>query len=117
VSHEVAVLPDERSTVLVVGYQAAGSLGRRLIEGQKKVTIRGKTVPVHARVETMYGYSAHMDGEQLLEFVNTMSDSLAEVFVAMGEPASSSFLVQRIRDYLGLKASAPEVGQSAQIEL
>jgi predicted metal-dependent RNase len=72
---------------------------------------------VRCKVEAIYGYSAHMDGEQLLEFVNVIGKSLKEVFVVMGEPASSNFLVQRIRDYLGVKASAPEAGDSLTIEL
>jgi len=120
VAHEAAVLPDEKSTLLVVGYQSAGSLGRRLIEGAKKVDIKGEEVSVRARVEAMYGYSAHMDGEQLLEFVNQTADVapavLKEVFVVMGEPAASGFLVQRIRDYLSIKATAPEAGESAGVE-
>ena len=123
VGHEKTILPDEKSTLLIVGYQAAGSLGRRLVEGAKKVSIHGEEVLVRCQVKTMYGYSAHMDGEQLLEFVNKISDSpagtapLEQVFVVMGEPASASFLVQRVRDYLGLKATAPEVGQSVAINL
>lgn len=121
VAHEAAVLPDEKSTLLVVGYQSAGSLGRRLIEGAKKVDIKGEEVPVRARVEAMYGYSAHMDGEQLLEFVNKTADgsapqTLTEVFVVMGEPAASGFLVQRIRDYLSIKATAPEAGDSTKLD-
>ena len=127
VGHEKKILPDEKSTLLIVGYQAAGSLGRRLVEGAKKVKMYGlrgqpaEDVAVRCKVQSMYGYSAHMDGEQLLEFVNKMSEpvggqaSLEEVFVVMGEPASANFLVQRIRDYLSVKASAPLVGQSADI--
>jgi predicted metal-dependent RNase len=57
-----------------------------------------------------------MDGEQLLEFVNRTASSLKEVFVVMGEPSSASFLVQRIRDYLGVKAIAPDAGQKAEID-
>ncbi|MDO8517850.1 MAG: MBL fold metallo-hydrolase [bacterium] len=116
VAHESRILPDEKSTLLIVGYQAAGSLGRRLSEGAKSVEIRGTTVPVRCTVEAMYGYSAHMDGEQLLEFVNKVQNSLKEVFVVMGEPASAGFLVQRIRDYLGVKAVAPEQGEKAEID-
>jgi metallo-beta-lactamase family protein len=118
-SHEATVLPDEKSTVLVVGYQAAGSLGRRLVEGLKEVEIQRQKVPVRARVEELYGYSAHMDGEQLLEFANKVAESraLTQVFVVMGEPASSAFLAQRITDYLGVKATVPEAGQSVTIEL
>lgn len=115
--HEKALLPDDKSTVLIVGYQAAGSLGRRLIEGEKEVRVMGQPVKVRAKVETIYGYSAHMDGEQLLEFVNKNQKGLQQVFVVMGEPSASSFLVQRIRDYLSVKATAPETGDKAEIEL
>jgi metallo-beta-lactamase family protein len=110
------VLPDEKSTLLIVGYQSAGSLGRRLVEGDKNVFLMGEKVQVKCKVEAIYGYSAHMDGEQLVEFVNETAHSLKQVFVVMGEPAASSFLVQRIRDYLSVKATAPEAGEQAQID-
>ena len=110
------VLPEEKSTLLIVGYQAAGSLGRRLVEGEKHVRLMGEEVFVHCKVQAIYGYSAHMDGEQLLEFVNKAASSLKQVFVVMGEPASAGFLVQRIRDYLSVKATAPQAGQSALID-
>jgi metallo-beta-lactamase family protein len=115
--HEKVILPDPASTVLIVGYQAAGSLGRRLIEGEKEVRVMGQPVPVKAKIEAIYGYSAHMDGEQLLEFVNKNQKGLAHVFVVMGEPSAASFLVQRIRDFLSVKATTPEAGEKAEIEL
>ncbi len=117
ISHEEHILPDPASTLLIVGYQAAGSLGRRLIDGAKKVEIMGRSVPVKCQIEHIYGYSAHMDGEALLEFVNKGNASLKEVFVVMGEPASSAFLAQRIRDYLGVKAVTPERGEKVTIEV
>ncbi len=123
VDHERRVLQDEKSTLLIVGYQAAGSLGRKLAEGAKQVEMYDihshavEKIPVRCQVQTLYGYSAHMDGEQLLEYVNKIADAnkLEEVFVVMGEIASSSFLAQRIRDYLGVKAITPEVGESVTI--
>ena len=116
-AHEKMLLKDPASTVLIVGYQAAGSLGRRLIEGQTQIKLMGESITVRAKVEAIYGYSAHMDGEALLEFVNKSQQGLERVFVVMGEPAASSFLVQRIRDYLSVKATAPEAGEKAEIEL
>lgn len=115
--HERHLLPDPKSTLLIVGYQAAGSLGRRLLEGEKNPWMDGQKIPVKCKVQAIYGYSAHMDGEQLLEFVNKGGNSIQEVFVVMGEPASAGFLVQRIRDYLGTKAIAPQAGEQAVIEL
>ncbi len=116
--HEKVVLPDQNSTVLIVGYQAAGSLGRKLIEGAKVVEIQKTMVQVHARVAELYGYSAHMDSEQLLDFAGNAGEgtNLKQVFVVMGEPASSAFLAQRIRDYLGFNATAPEANSKAEID-
>lgn len=115
--HEKVILPDKNSTVLIVGYQAAGSLGRRLVEGDKNVLIQGEKIKVRAKIEIIYGYSAHMDSAQLLEFVGEVAETVEEVFVVMGEPSASGFLAQRIRDYLGVKAVAPAAGTSVTIEL
>lgn len=117
VAHEAAILPDKRSIVLIVGYQAAGSLGRQLAEGVRKVSIKGESIPVRARIETLYSYSAHMDSAQLLAFAESLGKAPEQIFVVMGEPASSAFLVQRIRDYTGFSAVAPEAGSSALLAL
>lgn len=116
-AHERYVLPDPKSTLLIVGYQSAGSIGRRLLEGTKKLELKHETIAVKAKVEAIFGYSAHRDGEGLLETVNKASNGIEQVFVVEGEPASAAFLTQRIRDYLGLKATAPNVGDSATINL
>lgn len=113
--HERAYLPDPNSTILIVGYQAVGTTGRQLIEGAKIIEVRTthEKVPVRAKVETLYGYSAHRDGEGLLEFAGKAGQHAEEIFVVHGEPAATMFLSQRIRDYLGTKASAPEAGSVA----
>jgi metallo-beta-lactamase family protein len=108
VSHEQHFLPDEKSTILLVGYQAAGSLGRKLADGSRKVNIHGQDVTVRAKIETLYGYSAHKDGDHLVEFVSTATDRLKRAFVVMGEPGASMHLTQRINDELGVKAMMPE---------
>ena len=108
VSHEAFYLPDPRATILLVGYQSAGSLGRRLVEGAKKVTIHGQVVAVKATIKTIYGYSAHKDGDHLVDFVGTASDRLKKVFVVMGEPGASLHLAQRLNDELHVHASVPD---------
>ena len=117
-AHEREYLPDIKSTLLIVGYQAAGTMGRRLIEGAKHIDlpaggqgIHKEKIPVRAKVETLYGYSAHRDSESWLEVANKAAQDAEEVFVVHAEPAAASFLVQRIRDYLGVKATAPEAGE------
>ena len=115
--HEKKFLPDPKSTLLLVGYQAAGTLGRRLQEGQKRVRIHGEEVDVRARIATIGGYSAHKDSDGLLAFVASSVDTLKHVYAVMGEPKAALFLVQRIRDYLGVNASAPVANEVAEIEL
>ena len=110
--HAKRYLPDRNNMILFIGYQAAGSIGRRIIDGEKEVTIFGDRVTVSAEVRSIRGYSAHADMNGLFEFVKTQADTLEKVFVVQGEPAASLFLSQRIRDYLGVDASAPEFGES-----
>jgi len=114
VRHEEKYLPDEKNTILLVGYQSTGSLGRRLSEGAKKVHIHGERVKVKAHIETLYGFSAHKDSDHLVDFVSTATsrEKLKKVFVVMGEPGASMHLSQRLNDELGVKAMVPERGKS-----
>ena len=115
--HEKRFLPDARNTLLLIGYQAAGTLGRRLQDGDRRVTIHGQSVEVRATIATIGGYSAHKDSPALLEFVAATLESLEHVYTVMGEPKSAMFLAQRIRDYLGVMATAPSAGDVVEIEL
>jgi metallo-beta-lactamase family protein len=110
-AHEKRLLPNPDTTLLITGYQSAGTLGRALLEGAKSVTIHGEPVEVRAKVKSIEGFSAHRDGDGLLEFVETGAETLEQIFAVHGEPKSCLFLVQRIRDYLGLNAVAPEKGK------
>lgn len=114
-AHEAQYLPDPNATVLFVGYQAPGSLGRRIQEGSKKVLINGETVPVRARIESVEGYSGHKDRDGLLDFVEETQQTLKRVFVVMGEPKSETFLAQRIKDFLGVHATVPQQGDQVQV--
>lgn len=114
--HEQNYLGDPRTTVLLVGYQSVGSLGRLIHDGAKKVTIDGRGVKVKAKIAKISGFSGHADRDQLLEFVATGGDKAKQVFVTMGEERSSLFLVQRLRDYLGVNAVAPEENSEVEIE-
>lgn len=115
-SHEEDFLPDPKNTILLVGYQTTGSLGRQLADGAKKVTIHGRTIKVKAHIETLYGYSAHKDSDHMVEFVATASDRLKQVFVVMGEPKSSMYLAQRLNNELVVKALVPERGERYELE-
>lgn len=116
VHHVIHYADDPKATILFVGYQAAGTPGRRLIEGERTVRLFGKETRVNARVEVLNGYSGHRDMDHLVEFVATGADTLEKVFVAIGEPKAAMFLAQRIRDYLGLDAMVPEAGTTVELE-
>ena len=115
VHHEAHYLPDPNNTLLLTGYQAVGSLGRLIQEGVKTVRISGQDVIVRSHIVTISGYSGHKDSDGLLSFVEDMQDVVKKVFVVMGEPKSSMFLVQKLRDNLGVEATAPERGESVLI--
>ncbi len=116
--HEKYLLDHPNTTLLFVGYQAVGTLGRIIQDGAKHVNILGKEVNIKAKVVTISGYSAHKDSDHLLEFVSHSADKhLKKVFVTMGEVKSSLFLVQRIRDYLGVDAVAPEQDESVILDM
>ncbi|MEK7118779.1 MAG: MBL fold metallo-hydrolase, partial [Patescibacteria group bacterium] len=107
---------DPHATILFVGYQAAGTAGRRLIEGERTVKLYGENVTVSAKVEVLNGYSGHKDMDHLLAFVETGADTLKKVFVAIGEPKAAMFFAQRIRDYLGLDAVVPRPNSTVELE-
>lgn len=109
-SHEKRYLGDKKAILLFVGYQTVGSLGRRIKDGASRVKIDGDWVRVRARIAELRGYSAHKDRDGLIAFVEDAQETLEQVFVAMGEPRASLFLTQRLRDFLGIDAQAPEQG-------
>lgn len=114
--HERVYLEDPKNTLLLVGYQAVGSLGRLLQDGAKKVRILGHEVNVRATIATIRGYSGHADRDQLIDFIGKGAQEAKRIFVTMGEERASLFLVQRLRDYLGLDAVAPDLGESYEID-
>ncbi|MFT5179948.1 MAG: metallo-beta-lactamase family protein [Candidatus Paceibacteria bacterium] len=113
--HEEHYLPDPKNAILFIGYQVAGSLGRAIKDGMKKVRIGGNDVPINAEIITIDGYSSHKDSDHLLEFVYNTAETLKKVFVVMGESKSSLFLVQKLRDNLDIDAVHPEEGEVVEL--
>ena len=105
--HEVRYLPDPRSTILFVGYQATGSLGRKILEGAPEVQIFGETVPIKCKKVNIPGFSAHADQPHLLAWLSSAKQSLKKVFVVQGEDESSQALAGKIRDELAVEAEVP----------
>lgn len=114
--HERNYLPDPKSTLLLVGYQAVGTMGRALQEGAKTVHIFDEDIPVRAKVITLQGYSAHKDMNALIEYVTELQDSLKKVFVVHAELGAGLFFAQRVRDYLGIDTRVPKSGDEVEID-
>lgn len=115
--HERRYLGDPNNTILFIGYQAIGGLGRQIQEGMKHLRIEQTDVTVRARIETITGYSSHMDGEHLIAFAEKGEGTTEKIFVVMGEPRSALFLAQRIKDYHGIDTYVPVAGESVEISL
>lgn len=104
------------TSVLLVGYQAQGSLGRRLLDGVKRVKIIGEEVSVRASIYNLDGFSAHADQEQLMNWVSHFSEPPANVFVIHGEYDMSQTLAALIKDNLNFPVYVPRYGDSANID-
>jgi metallo-beta-lactamase family protein len=117
IHHERRYLPDPKSTLLLISYQVAGSLGRQLKDGAKEVRILGETVLVKARIYSIGGYSAHPDKNGLFQFVENNCETLKKVFAIQSEPKSALYFVQTIRDHFGLDAVAPKYGDSFELKV
>ena len=115
VYHEAEHLADPKNTLLIVGYQASGSLGRRLLDGEKGVKIMGRKVNVRATIRAVGGYSAHADQPALLAWLQPMRSTLKRVFVTQGEEDQSRLLAQAIKDKLALDAVVPNAGEIVEL--
>lgn len=114
-SHEARYLPDPSTILLISGYQAAGSLGRRIQDGAREVDIDGATVLVRAAIRSLDGFSAHADRDDLMSYVEGAKPG--RVFVILGETQSSAFLAQRIQGFLGIPAEVPREGETVELGL
>ena len=106
--HLKAALPDARNTILFAGYQAAGTRGRRLIEGEKSVKIHGEWIPVAARVVQVDSMSAHADANEIMHWLGGFTAAPKQTFIVHGEPQAQDALGARIQAELGWPHKAPE---------
>ncbi len=111
VHHLARFLPDERNSVVLVGFQAAGTRGRSLLDGAAAVKIHGRYVPVRAEVCDLTGFSVHADADELMAWLQTADREPTGVYVVHGEETASQALQQRIRDELDWNAVVPVDGE------
>ena len=100
-------LPDPASTVVFVGYQAAGTRGRRLQNGEKEIKIHGQFVPVRAHIESIGSLSAHADAGELMRWLGGFKRPPRTTFIVHGEEDSANALRERIEKELGWHAVVP----------
>ena len=103
------------STVLFVGYQADGSLGRQILDGQKTVRIFGDEIAVKAGIRVIEGYSAHADQAGLAKWVKNFKRPPRETFIVHGEPESSAALANILKSQPGFKVTAPAMQQVVEL--
>ena len=113
--HLAAALPDPRNTVLFVGYQAAGTRGRQLVDGAKEVRIHGRSVSVNANIAKIDSMSAHADRGEILRWLGTLASAPRRVCLVHGEPGPMDMLKATIRERLSWTPHAPEHGETIEL--
>ncbi len=106
---------DPNSTILFVGYQAPGTLGRKLVDGEKKVKIFGEEIAVNARIEYIEGYSGHADQEWLMNFVYSFTTPPKHIFLVHGEPEGQIVLKQKLEENTNIPITIPDYGETYEI--
>lgn len=104
------------NTILFVGYQGRGTLGRHIVEGDREVRIHGKTRRVEAKIEQIHGFSAHADRAGLLRWVGNLKTPPRHVFVTHGDSDASHSLAEHIQAEMGWTASVPEYQSVVELE-
>jgi metallo-beta-lactamase family protein len=117
VHHLFAGLPDPRNTVLFVGFQAAGTRGRQLVEGARHVKIFGQHVPVHAKIEKIDGLSSHADAAEIIRWLRTFPRAPKMTYLVHGEILAQDALRLRIEKELGWRVEVPLHGQKVDVPL
>jgi len=113
--HAVRLLPDPNTTLLFVGYQAAGTTGRRILNGEREVKIMGQWVPVRCRIERIGSFSAHADWKEILRWLEGMPAPPRQTFLTHGEPAAANAMAAHIKARLGWNASVPVYGERFEV--
>ena len=105
-----------KNTILFVGYQAPGTLGRKIVDGADKVKIFGEEIAVNARIEYIEGYSGHADQEGLLNFIYSFIKKPAHIFLVHGEPEGQKVLKQKILETTQIPVTIPEFGETYTLD-
>lgn len=114
--HAVRMLPMENATVVFVGYQAAGTTGRKIQDGERLVKIMKTMVDVNCRVEKIEGFSAHADWKAVIRWLEGLPNTPKTVFTTHGEPEAAEAMAGHIRERFGWNVIVPEYQESVELE-
>lgn len=110
-------MPHPQNTILFIGYQAEGTRGRAILEGNPTVKIHGEQVPVQAKVESISGFSGHADYDEILAWLMGFNKAPEKIFLVHGEPEAAAALKEKIERQFGWNVVIPEHGQSFELDL
>jgi len=114
--HLARFAPDHRNSILLVGHQAPGTRGDRLVRGEERLKIHGRWVQVEAEVHSISGLSAHADADEILDWLRGFRGPPKRTFVTHGDPRAADTLRFRIEEELGWEAADPEHGETVLLE-
>jgi metallo-beta-lactamase family protein len=106
---------DTRNTVLFVGFQAEGTLGRRIRDGTKVVNVFGEPYDVRAEIVSLDGFSAHADQRELLSWVGCLKPVPRRIFLVHGEPEPAETLAGLLRERTGVEVHVPQRGEEFEL--
>jgi len=114
--HALRLVPDPEATIIFVGYQAAGTTGRRILDGESEVKIMGQRVPVRCRVAKIGGFSAHADWAEVLRWLEGMQSSVPrQTFLTHGEPEAAAAMAGHIKEKFGWNVHVPQYGEHVEL--
>ena len=106
----------KESSIVFVGYQAQGTLGRRIKEGEKVVKIFGEEIQVNAEICSLEGFSGHADREGIIQWIKSFKNRPKKIFVVHGEEEATKEISRKIEEELKIKTHIPELGETLSIE-
>ena len=114
--HALRMVSDPEATIVFVGFQAAGTLGRRILDGEKEVKILGQWVPVRCRTARIGGFSAHADWAEVLRWLEGMKTGVPrQTFLTHGEPEAANAMAGHIKEKFGWNTHVPQYGERIEL--
>ncbi|MDX6614019.1 MAG: metallo-beta-lactamase family protein [Blastocatellia bacterium] len=113
--HALRMVPDPNATIVFVGYQAAGTTGRRIQDGEREVKILGHWVPVRCRLAKIGGFSAHADWKEVLHWLEGLAAPPRRTFLTHGEAGPAGAMAEHIRERFGWNVEVPKYGEKFEL--